>query len=443
MTKRTSTTLSLLVALGLTACLDDPTEVASPGRDAAPPTAQLEAFGMDAHYLELAREVPGFGGAFHDDTRGVVVHMARRDLALDADRIRDGLRSRLRFPGPRTSGDATVLAASAKKDIVLQEAAWDYGELIDFRGRAHGVFGLPGAVYTDIDEASNRVRIGVTREADQATFLAALEEQGVPAEAVTFTITEPIEPLRDETLRDRVQPLGGGLQLVYPHPTPGFIFLCTLGFNVDRAEPGRSTSYFVTNSHCTLDQGAQDGTPYYQQPIALPDDKYLVAREVLDPAYTDCGGGFVCRFSDASLARYETTRTPVKLGAIYRPESVNTGSLAIANSGRRFFSIVDEAPFPELGDVLSKVGRTTGWTRGEVIGTCLNVLQSGSNRVILCQDLVGADVAGGDSGSPVFMQHGNSKNATLYGVLWGGGPGLFVFSAMENIHFELGAFSVF
>jgi hypothetical protein len=443
MTMSRHAALALAAALSFAGCADDPTEVAIPDESPAP-ALQTTVIGLDAHYAALAREVPGFGGAYYDASNRLVVHMAGRELAVEADRIRDQLRPRLRMPDRRATGDGgVVMASSAGQEIVLREATFDYGELVDFHGRAGSVLRVPGAVYTDIDESSNRLRIGVTSRADQAAFLRALGERGVPAEAVTFAVAPQIRPLASETLQDRVQPLGGGLQLVYPHPTPGFIFLCTLGFNVGGVWPGRSVSHFITNSHCTMDQGALDGTPYHQQGIALPDDRYLVAREVMDPPYAPCFGGVaVCRWADAALARYETVRTPVKLGAIYRPESVNTGSLAIAQRGRSFFKITGEAPFAHMDDELSKVGRTTGWTRGEVFATCVHVLQEGSNRVILCQDLVAADIADGDSGAPVFMQHGDSDAVTLYGVAWGGGTGLFAFSGMENIHLELGAFEV-
>lgn len=448
--------LALAATLVVAACGDMPTSMDTPPADLAP--ALQMTVGMDAHFAELARRVPGFGGAFHDESGRLVVHMAGRALASEADQIRDEVRTHLRLRGPmaRTSGSGlTSVTASANSmsgsssaaagsRMVLQEAAFDYGQLVDFRDRAGSVFRLPGAVYTDIDETSNRVRIGIESGANEAEFRRALEARGIPTEAITFAEAEPIVALKGESLQDRVHPLGGGLQLVFPHPDPGFVSLCTLGFNVDGNGPGRSDNYFVTNSHCTLDQGAEDGTPYYQQPIAVPDESNLIGHEVLDPAYESCFDGlYVCRYSDAALVKYERRRTPVKHDAIYRPESVNTGSLQISGQGPGYFTIVDEAPFPELGDVLNKVGRTTGWTQGEVIGTCLNVLQSGSNRVLLCQDYVGADVAGGDSGSPVFMHHEGTGDATLSGVLWGGGTGLFVFSAMENIRAELGPFSLY
>jgi hypothetical protein len=90
-----------------------------------------------------------------------------------------------------------------------------------------------------------------------------------------------------------------------------------------------------------------------------------------------------------------------------------------------------------VGSELNKVGRTTGWTRGPVTLTCVDVLQSGSRFVELCQTFVGAGVAGGDSGSPVFAEEGGG-NVTLAGILWGGGGGNFVFSPLANIERELG-----
>jgi hypothetical protein len=44
---------------------------------------------------------------------------------------------------------------------------------------------------------------------------------------------------------------------------------------------------------------------------------------------------------------------------------------------------------------------------------------------------------GGDSGSPVFALAG-SHDATLAGILWGGGDNVFVFSPLANIERELG-----
>jgi hypothetical protein len=171
-----------------------------------------------------------------------------------------------------------------------------------------------------------------------------------------------------------------------------------------------------------------------------------VATEVEDPAFFTCQYvGFRCRVSDAALARYDEGM-PADFARIYQTTQSGGGApatLEISPEGK-WFTITNEKPFPMMGDMLNKVGRTSGWTRGPVIGTCIDTGVSGSNPPIamLCQDRVQAFVAGGDSGSPVFEQIGGWNPVRLVGILWGGSASSFVFSAMENIHAEFGDFRV-
>jgi hypothetical protein len=99
--------------------------------------------------------------------------------------------------------------------------------------------------------------------------------------------------------------------------------------------------------------------------------------------------------------------------------------------------------FP-LGSTVNKVGRTTGWTQGNVTATCVHTNVSGTNITQLCQTFVkdpGGDVVvgGGDSGSNVFRTLSGS-NVQLVGILWGGNSSgtLFVFSPLKQIRDELG-----
>jgi hypothetical protein len=103
------------------------------------------------------------------------------------------------------------------------------------------------------------------------------------------------------------------------------------------------------------------------------------------------------------------------------------GSTTITGS----YSITSEG-VPMAGQVVQKVGRTTGRSEGRISSTCVNVNVSGSRVTQLCQSLVPATVGAGDSGSPVFrIVSGNS--VSLYGILWGGGGGSYVFSPIANI----------
>ena len=221
-------------------------------------------------------------------------------------------------------------------------------------------------------------------------------------------IVEEVEPVRfAATLRNRVRPVVGALQINFPG------FLCTLGFNATR----NGQRSFITNSHCTNVQGGNEATPYWQPTQGVAPTR--IATEVADPAYTTGGGcpsGRRCRRSDAARARYASGTTST-LGRIARTSGANNGSLTITGN----FTITAEGG-ASVGQQVHKIGRTTGWTRGSVSGTCVNTNVVGTNITQLCQTLVSAGVGPGDSGSPVFRRQGTGSNVTLLGILWGGSP---------------------
>lgn len=298
-----------------------------------------------------------------------------------------------------------------------------------FESAAPVVLAMPGAVFADHDEAGNRLVFGVEHAAAANGIRTALSRMGIPAGA--FEVREVAPIYQVATLRDRVRPTIGGLQIHF------FQFLCTLGFN---AQLGGERS-FITNSHCTQRQGGVEGTEYFQPLSSV--DQTVIAVEVDDPAYfrgTDgCPRGRICRFSDASRALYNGT-VPSEQGILARTSGPNNGSLEIAGAFK-VTSQSSETVFSN-GTEVNKIGRTTGWTQGDVVASCATVNVSQTNITQLCQTIVqgAARIVGpGDSGSPVFLHRGG-PNVELIGILWGGSSDgqLLVFSPFANIVRELG-----
>jgi hypothetical protein len=130
-----------------------------------------------------------------------------------------------------------------------------------------------------------------------------------------------------------------------------------------------------------------------------------------------------------------------QLGAIYRtlfhgPTGLTPGSLEIDPANPRW-QIVDELPFPMVGDSLHKTGRTNGWTTGPVNTTCQTVNVGGSQFTMICQERIFTWSGGGDSGSPYFQRIGQTNNVRLAGLHWGSdGAGNTVMSAISNIRHE-------
>lgn len=90
------------------------------------------------------------------------------------------------------------------------------------------------------------------------------------------------------------------------------------------------------------------------------------------------------------------------------------GSITI-DSQNPPMTIVGEFPYPVGGEMVDKMGRTTGWTYGFVKKTCVDMLlsaYSGSGvGLLLCQDWASYWNDKGDSGSPVFRYYGSTVRA--------------------------------
>jgi hypothetical protein len=293
------------------------------------------------------------------------------------------------------------------------------------------VLDMPGAVFADHDEANNRLVFGAEHRGAANGIGVALTRMGIPAGAFEVRVVPPIHQLA--TLRDRFRPTIGGIQIHFHR------FLCTLGFNAD-AGGERS---FITNSHCTKNQGGVEQTEYFQPLSSI--DPTVIAVEVDDPPYFTggaCPPSRKCRFSDAARALY-ASGTPSEQGILARTSGPNNGSLEVTGT----FEIVSQSSETDFdnGTDVNKLGRTTGWTEGEVVASCVAVNVSGTRITQLCQTIVqGAPllriVGPGDSGSPAFLRHGGDR-VELIGILWGGTAdgNLFVFSPFANIVGELGA----
>ena len=366
---------------------------------------------------EFARQVPGFGGFFFAKDGTPTIYLARGSSRAPAERLLGG------YLGARGLSTAALR---------VLEGRYGWNQLQRWQDAASSeALGVTGAVFVDNDETSNRLLIGVDRLSAMGLVKAAAKRAGIPDDAVLVQRVDPIHQVA--TLQNVVdRPVRAGVQINFPG------FLCSVGFN---ATAGGQKS-FITASHCTNTQGGVENTPYWQPLQSTAPTQ--IATEVADPVYgrrgAGCPKGKRCRVSDASRAAYIDGANQA-LGLIARTSGANNGSLDIVGS----FSITSDDCTNTLGGCLtvgqtvSKVGRTTGWTSGAITNTCVNTGVQGSSIVQLCQTFVSAGVGGGDSGSDVFQVTGGT-NAKLAGILWGGNSNgtQFVFSPLANVVRDLG-----
>jgi hypothetical protein len=400
--------LTAVAALLALAACSDQSQPSAP--DLPPDLGRAQGRPDDAN--ALARAVPGFGGFFYDA-------QGRPTMYLTTPTAR-GAAERALAPYLQKQGFAAG-------QLQTRPAAHSWDQLERWHGRVSpSALAVKGAVYVDADEALNRITVGAERGA-VGQVRAALARLGLPADAVLVQEAAPVTfaaapRTQGLSLQGQVRPILGGVQINFPG------FLCSLGFNVSGG--------FVTASHCTNVQGGAEGTPYWQ-PLQST-SPVQIASEAADPNYTtggSCPSGRRCRRSDSSRASYINS-TRFTLGGLARTARPGR-SLSITGQ----WTITGEG-VASVGQVVNKVGRTTGWSQGQVTNSCVDTNVSGSDITELCQNFVSATVGSGDSGSPVFAIQSGS-NVALIGILWGGsGSQSFVYSPMSNIHQDLGTFAV-
>ena len=396
---------------------------------------------LDEIFAEIAAHVPGYAGTYYDADGTPITNLVDLSRGPDAERaigflINNGKNGE----GPRKSK--------------LKKVAHDFLKLKEWKDKATlTLLARPYVVSVDIDEANNRLKIGVANGAEEANANRFLRENKIPGLVATMI---PVDTSPDynrppgspETLRN-TQSLYGGVAI-----HPGVTKTCSLGFNamlsvIDGNGSTRLYSYdhfFVTASHCMWSLGYPSNTPIYQN-----NDQYgntrVIGYEFRQPEwlgqerYYDCPGGSRCSTAESALIRYNAPWGGARIARV----SGNPGTNSITlDPYYPPWQVADSVGDNTLlnGATLYKVGQTTGWTQGTVTETCANyrILLGGTPTqfVALCQWSASCGSAGGDSGGPVFKnKFGYYPQVQLVGNVWAGISSVSTFSFYPYIDYEL------
>jgi hypothetical protein len=280
----------------------------------------------------------------------------------------------------------------------------------------------------DQDETRGVIRIGIDPAADVDEVAAWVAAAGIPADAVSIEGRPRGRNLT--TLRDRLRPVPGGVQI-----TANGDSLCTLTVNALLSESEEWG--FLICSHCTVEFGAVSGVAYQNE------EGYgnAIGYELVDPALWAPGEGLCpssvqhgCRFSDAAFFAYSSSSYPDSM-TIARTVSWPPQSVTI-NSNSPRFGVTGPVEYLPVGLDVHKIGRTTGWTTGEITATCVDKEMGGI--VMFCSWVADYDSGDGDSGSPVFTWDGSSWTVGLVGNHWGADGSNRYFSPWGYIVLEIG-----
>ncbi|HLL48529.1 MAG TPA: hypothetical protein VK399_17645 [Longimicrobiaceae bacterium] len=391
----------------------------------------------EARSIRIAGQLPGFGGYYFDSDGNLVAYLTDLRQAGTARALLEPLlRGRIADAGQKRS---------ARPEVQFREGRYDFPQLAGWRDRMLGpVLDLEGVVFLDLDEAANRLAVGVDRARFASTQQAVgrlLADLGIPLASTIYVTASAQQGFASSakssvsasstgTLQSYTGDLIAGVQI-----KPNGLGECTLGPVLQL----NGVTRFLTNSHCSPYFWATDRNDMY-----MPTDwGAFIGEEYYDKGGDSCGflSSRLCRQSD--MAVY-TVRVSERRGNIARTTgfaegSWGVGSIEIDQNNPLFKIVAAEYNHPAVGDLLNKVGRSTGWTRGIVSRTCVERKTDYSDRILRCQDHVYMGAAFGDSGSPVFKVNSDGT-AILYGMLWGfdSSTGEVIYGGVLNIHQDLG-----
>lgn len=382
----------VLASATLAACGDQPQSPVDASSAPARQSASAQpGWTIDDEFERIAREeVPGFAGDYLLPDGTPVV------LLVD--------------PSQRAAAARSVAARRARagmppRGIQVRAARFDFPTLRQWRDQLFPLMDADQAFAMDVDEAQNRIWVAVESAGGGASVRAEAARLGIPASALVVEVQQKPQPRA--TLRESSRPVLGGVQIV-----SGTGSTCTLGFNALM----NGAPVFVTNSHCSGTQWRLDTVPQ-RQPVN--DAGNEIGYETRDKGSVNCqfGTGLMpCRRSDSSIYGFNPG-VPHTLGQIARPlyyGANQAGSLEIDPLNPYFQITAKNTTGLSVGTWVDKVGRTSGWTRGQVEKSCVWLK---STFYLECQYVSSTWSQPGDSGSPMFVV---GSGITLHGLLWGG-----------------------
>jgi len=421
----------MLVLTFAFACSEPTNGVRAPQRSVASSRNGLEQVpqraGHDQMWMDLSRRIAGFGGMYFNDDGDLVVVLKDTSKTAEASAALAGFVGQSHRPKYLPSPHAPRMLFAAGR--------YDYLELVALKDLVSSAVSKSNANAVAIDEVANGILVGVD---DGSISLAhsALVAASVPENAVHIVSASRSHTVSDTIkLRNTTSPLVGGNRFWV-----GGTF-CTLGLPVKWGSA--NSDGFISAGHC-----ARLGNGFGDTLVELGDSTFVLTQKSIGSIIDDgsathtCSHGTNCKWSDAALftmASGVTTRFAAiargtalawaLTGQYWSPSDVGN---PIAYDHRSYWGSSTLGPFEMIsqeafqgevvGEWVSKVGQTTGWTVGQITNASYDVHTDEGYWILQSVQVHGGAYAG-DSGAGVFVDAGTTTSngneaAKFYGILF-------------------------
>lgn len=260
---------------------------------------------------------------------------------------------------------------------------------------------------------------------------------GLPTDVVE---TGPIRAFQSRT--DKIRPAPGGVSIGHPNITAG-----TLGCIVRKNDE----RFILSNNHVLANSNAaQNGDPILQPgPVdggIMPADQIAVLSDFVPIQFPDAPSDCSIATGATRAANFiaELLASKARLRAVTTQAGPNLVDAAIARPLEDAdvldeileIGTIQDVGVAQLGMAVQKSGRTTGFTRGQILQVDVTVnVQYGPGQVATFTDQVmsGAMSQGGDSGSAVLDENNN-----LVGLLFAGSDNSTIINRIEHVFSAFG-----
>ncbi|HET6528241.1 MAG TPA: hypothetical protein VFG39_05780, partial [Balneolaceae bacterium] len=373
-----------------------------------------QSLNHDQRTVQLAKKINGLGGLFINQLGQLSIYLTQptKQMAIATSTLSSFKPLTKTLARLRGKGNSLASVYNMK----IKKGQYSFIKLYTWKKKVtSNILHMEGVYTNDIDEAENKLSIGVKGKDIKAKVRKKLAQLNIPREAVIIFEMSPPELLT--SLQDQVSSFSGGIKITIGSSGDW----CTMGPTVRwRESPGEPfVTGYTTASHCTPPLGGGvNGTQFYQATLG----GNYAGIEIRDPQFAgnkcwDTGND--CRESDVALISYSDANPQLVPGSIYKTTSKgrNSGSITIPTYDQRFYIKSIDNYIPQ-GVETHKIGARTGWTYGNGTAVCQDFTVGSLTYV--CQNVVQAGADHGDSGAPVFATTASSDSVIFYGSLSGG-----------------------
>lgn len=426
---------------------------------------ERQAKDFESVLAQFAEQYPNFAGYTLDADGAVTMRLVKHGGDLPGQRVgqvakalKELLITNQYTPVLFTEDGKTVRVKNVKPEFIT--VRYNFKELYKGKIKARGeLLGLGLASSAYIRDSDGMLVLNARDEQQLVALKQKVTDLGYPEDMVQFGIDDSRPQINLEA--QFPDPIGG-IRINGSATDPNY-YACSIGTNVKftgTANGITNPQGFLTARHCTPTIGSYDNHVFYQAGRRI--GKEAIDPTVISQTTPGCAGNesgqvSICVRADVVFATYEV---PSNVGRIARPiESVNQKEVSVVNGTPNTYVVTAIAPRPGMNSVVTKVGATSGWTKGRVTDDKVDLgltSPTGQKYVVLDSVLMGrlnsTDTypisQGGDSGSAWFIRNAtnvNDYNVQLAGIHFAGnGTSTAYFSPVENIRTDyagLGSFT--